>query len=449
MIKLFEFWGTLTKSKRPDSKSFHNVKKGIDDPLTVVKLNIFAYVAGLLQPFLTVFQGDGPLLPFLCANVKELIVALLGLIVKTKAIEEAKTSELLQLPENKKNLLATKNVHLGFAAETELQNLLRSEIIDEEQATNLREEAMVFIKACIAKLAERNPLMSSIVRNCEAFSPNVIASKSHNVLKTKVKNLIQKVVGLKLFEFKVGDRALTDFTKFLADEAVMEKQKFLDFKRAEKRLDDFYFKDLKVNKKYPSFSTLLKLIFTLSHGQASVERGFNDNNVVLKDNISSNSVIARRFLKNYMRVNDVQPSKIQISRELLKSVKCSRQRYETHLEDQRKESKQKEKNTQLTQVENEIKSINSECATIEKTISTFNSEIFAKLSSAVKILFNELRCKMMVIEMNALKRKCDEKEEQLGVLRKRAKELHEKKKALMFSQDIAIPVLIFYVDIRL
>ena len=77
MIKMFEFWGTLAQSKRPDSKSYHNVKKGIDDPLTVVKLQIFSYCACLFQPFLTVFQGDGPLLPYLCRNVKELIVALL------------------------------------------------------------------------------------------------------------------------------------------------------------------------------------------------------------------------------------------------------------------------------------------------------------------------------------------------------------------------------------
>jgi hypothetical protein len=41
MIKLFDFWKTLTKSKRPDSNSYHNVKKGIDDPLTVPKLCFF------------------------------------------------------------------------------------------------------------------------------------------------------------------------------------------------------------------------------------------------------------------------------------------------------------------------------------------------------------------------------------------------------------------------
>ena len=34
---------------------------------------------------------------------------------------------------------------------------------------------------------------------------------------------------------------------------------------------------------------------------------------------------------------------------------------------------------------------------------------------------------MVVVEMNALKRKCEEKEDQLILLRKRAKELQDKK----------------------
>ena len=44
-----------------------------------------------------------------------------------------------------------------------------------------------------------------------------------------------------------------------------------------------------------------------------MKRGFSDNNVVLKDKISSVSVIGRRFLKNYMQVNNVKPSNMQIS----------------------------------------------------------------------------------------------------------------------------------------
>ena len=49
------------------------------------------------------------------------------------------------------------------------------------------------------------------------------------------------VVNLNLFECKVGDSALTEFRKFLANEAVTEKQKFIEFKRTEQRLDEFYF----------------------------------------------------------------------------------------------------------------------------------------------------------------------------------------------------------------
>jgi hypothetical protein len=191
----------------------------------------------------------------------------------------------------------------------------------------------VFIKTCLDKLAERSPLMSSVVRNSAAISPKVMATRSHDVLRKNIKNLIQRIVNYKLIDFETGDNALTEFAKFLANEATREEQKLLEFKRSEQRLDDLYFKVLQVHKNYPAFATLLKIIFTVSHGQASVERGFNDNNVVLKDNISDISVIARRFLKNYMRVNDVEPCKMQISQDLLKSVTASRQRYQTYLED--------------------------------------------------------------------------------------------------------------------
>ena len=349
--------------------------------------------------------------------------------MKAKAIDAAKTKELASLVDEKKNLVSNKNVHLGFAAETQLEKLLTSKKITEKDVENLRAETMLFIKSCLTKLGERCPLMSTIVRNCEALSPTIIATNSQDSAKKKMKNLIKKIFSLNIIDCKDGDAALTEFTRFLTSEAFVEKKKFIDFNRNEKRLDEFYFDVMRIHDNYPSFSLIVKLLCTISHGQASVERGFNDNHVVLKDNISAETVIARRFLKNYMRVNAVQPYDLQVSRDLLNSVHASRQRYNQNLEDKRKEAKKSQKQSQLMEVENELRIINRECSSIKETISSFNAEIFKKLKSAAETPSNELRCKMIVVERNALKRKSEEKEEQLQVLKKRAKELDEKKKS--------------------
>ena len=64
---------------------------------------------------------------------------------------------------------------------------------------------------------------------------------------------------------------------------------------------------------------------------------------------------------------------------------------------------------------------------LEKVISAFNAQIFDMLKAAAKTTLNELRCKMVVVQMDVLKRKCYEKKDQLVVLRKRANELQDKK----------------------
>ena len=81
-----------------------------------------------------------------------------------------------------------------------------------------------------------------------------------------------------------------------------------------------------------------------------------------------NTVISRRFIKIYLRVNAIEPFTIQIKNELLKSVKCARQRYEIHLEEQKKSTKEKKKNEELVEVNNELQTITAQCSTLEDTI---------------------------------------------------------------------------------
>ena len=56
-----------------------------------------------------------------------------------------------------------------------------------------------------------------------------------------------------------------------------------------------------------NFKKKLKIIFPLSHGQASVKRCSNENNVVLKQNQKHETVVLRMFIKSHMTANKLLP----------------------------------------------------------------------------------------------------------------------------------------------
>ena len=93
--------------------------------------------------------------------------------------------------------------------------------------------------------------------------------------------------------------------------------------------------------------SLVKLVSVLSHGQASVERGFNINKSVHKINISEDSVIARKLIIDHMQKEDLKPSNIELSSQLIRSVKASRQSYSAYLEELKKIKEKSKKNDQI------------------------------------------------------------------------------------------------------
>ena len=72
------------------------------------------------------------------------------------------------------------------------------------------------------------------------------------------------------------------------DEDVKMKTTFSSFDG----LDHFYFKIIIIDR-YEVLSFILKIIFTVSHGQASVERRFSLNDSVNQTNIAPETIISK------------------------------------------------------------------------------------------------------------------------------------------------------------
>ena len=82
LVKKFEYWLRLPKSKQPKSKSFEAVKDAIDDVLHPAKLTFVSYFADLIQLFFTCYQSNKPMIPFLHDDIFNLVFSLLQIGVK-------------------------------------------------------------------------------------------------------------------------------------------------------------------------------------------------------------------------------------------------------------------------------------------------------------------------------------------------------------------------------
>ena len=71
---------------------------------------------------------------------------------------------------------------------------------------------------------------------------------------------------------------------------------FPAFNKKEHRLDEFFFSAVKVQN-HKNLAFILKIVLTLSHGQAAVQRGFSVSKAALDVNMQENSLIARKLIR--------------------------------------------------------------------------------------------------------------------------------------------------------
>ena len=63
--QIMNFWEKLSKSKEPCDRSYDTLKTAVLDELVIAKLGFFSYLAGMFKSFLTAYQADHPMIPFL------------------------------------------------------------------------------------------------------------------------------------------------------------------------------------------------------------------------------------------------------------------------------------------------------------------------------------------------------------------------------------------------
>ena len=93
-----------------------------------------------------------------------------------------------------------------------------------------------------------------------------------------------------------ADKAKKEYDSLLKSAHSQLKDIFLTFNQKEDRVDSFYASIMSENASFKSCWEIFKIVFTLSHGQASVERGFSINKELLGENLKEESVVCQRCM---------------------------------------------------------------------------------------------------------------------------------------------------------
>lgn len=128
---------------------------------------------------------------------------------------------------------------------------------------------------------------------------------------------------------------MIEFKDFLECTVLKETSVFKNFDPKSARLDCFLNDFLASDGMKKKLWYCMKVLMVLSHGQASVERGFSINKAIEVENLKQESYIAQRLIfENCSKQSEIH--NVIITKEMRKYVTHSRQKYMGYLEEERK-----------------------------------------------------------------------------------------------------------------
>ena len=236
------------------------------------------------------------MVPFLYNDIFSLLQQILQTVVKPDLLINCKDfSDLMKLDLDKRNtFMKLKDMNIGFSTISTIMKLKETDQINNAQISSFHSCVIQFVST-IAKLFDKSPLFYN-VRNSVIFDPLIMSQENVGILQSKLKKLLTHLMSLKLFKPQFCDKLMQEFLEFVGHEMELHSDVFQSFKRDKTSLGVFFF-SYTDKVKYKELSSLVKMIFTLSHGQAAVECGFSIN-LLSKVNIFEQSLVCKKIVRD-------------------------------------------------------------------------------------------------------------------------------------------------------
>lgn len=308
---------TEKKPKReiPTAKSYTTVREAVKDKLVIPKLQLFITIARQLTPFLTKYQSDKPMVPFLAGDYEGLVRDMMVRLVKPDVLQQAAgCTKLMKIDvREEKNLVLAKKVDVGFATKHSLEGI---HDLTKEEVLGFFVGARKFLVGTVAKLVEKSPLKYSLVKGMSSLDPAIM--RNDPTLAASLFRLVLEVLGRSHWlSDSQCEIALQEYRNLLRCIDVQGTD--ITFNESTERLDDFWLTKIPSQMEgLVDTLNVIKLVLPLSHGQATVERGFSTNTQLLQPNMKEKTLVSLRLVHNYLTSSGIHnASDFEVTNELL------------------------------------------------------------------------------------------------------------------------------------
>lgn len=406
--------------KNPGTKSFDVIKDWTKDPFGIAKMTFIPFAVRHVNSFLTIYQTDAPMVPFMFDDLHNVLRSTMRCFVKADLIEKATTVEKLMKVDitSEANLKSLSKIDLGFSTDKELKNAQIKHKVSDRAILEFRSDCKKFFTTLTSKLKLKSPVNYKVVKRMRSLNPDRILHYTISFSKEEFKLLLDELVSRKKVQIETCDEILDQYENFAQDLRTSSSHKF---NKDEDRLDEFYHSYFQNNVTFSKLWNVIKLVLLLSHGQATVERGFSINKAISTTNLSEHNLIARRIVKDHIK-HTGGLDKVVITKELLTSASAGRRRYNSYLEEERLKNERKQKSTKRKAVEEDVNNLRKKKKQLEERAAFLVSDADRQSEKA-----ETLQSFHLLSKANAIRRKAKEIEDELPEV---IKQLQQKEKLL-------------------
>ncbi|KAK2152393.1 hypothetical protein LSH36_330g09009 [Paralvinella palmiformis] len=207
---------------------------------------------------------------------------------------------------------------------------------------------MAFAKAIIGKTIAITPIAHSFARKLACLDPCYIASDRRGSV-ADFKLVLGHLVKCGHLKVNDVDLLLQQFDAFTEREVDSSMCSFQNFNFRVDRLDTFMVEHLGCNDDLGILWSVVKSLFILSYGRATVEKGFSINRQILMQNMKEASFVAHHSIHDHM-VHIGGINNLIVTKELPSFAGSGRKWYMDYLDEIQtgKESQCDEQSKQLT-----------------------------------------------------------------------------------------------------